>query len=118
MRLLRYRIFLNTKLYICIKKHRKICQILLNIHKIGVIIENRVIISKGEVYYEIVRKIISKVIDNLASVIKGKADNATSTKDDQTERGIWMYLIVAALLADGMVSFVPVLRKNLKYKRR
>ena len=57
-------------------------------------------------------------VDNLASVIKGKADNATSTKDDQTERGIWMYLIVAALLAAGMVSFVPVLRKNLKYKRR
>ena len=39
-------------------------------------------------------------------------------KDENTERGIWMYLIVAALLATGMVSFVPVLRKNLKYKKR
>ena len=57
-------------------------------------------------------------VDNLASVIKGKADNATSKKDENTERGIWMYLIVAALLATGMVSFVPVLRKNLKYKKR
>jgi hypothetical protein len=57
-------------------------------------------------------------VDNLASVIKGKVDNATSKKDENTERGIWMYLIVAALLATGMVSFVPVLRKNLKYKKR
>ena len=57
-------------------------------------------------------------VDNLASVIKGKVDNATSKKDENTERGIWMYLIVATLLATGMVSFVPVLRKNLKYKKR
>ena len=57
-------------------------------------------------------------IDDLASVIKGKSEIAKSTKDNQLERGIWIYIVAVTLLVAGMVTFIPTLRKNLKYKRR
>lgn len=47
------------KLYKYIKLFVRICRILLNINMIGGMIQNRIIISKGEKHYEIVRKIIS-----------------------------------------------------------
>ena len=52
-------------------------------------------------------------IDDLASVIKGKAEIAESTTDNQLERGIWMYILAATLLMAGMIIFIPKLRKIL-----
>ena len=57
-------------------------------------------------------------VDNIAEVVKGKVNNATSTKADQTQQGIWLYVIAATLLIGGMIAFIPTVRKNQKYKRR
>ena len=57
-------------------------------------------------------------VKNLATAIKGKADNATAIKDDQTEKGIWMYLLAVVMVAGGIAAFVPAMRKNSKNKRK
>lgn len=57
-------------------------------------------------------------IDNIAEVIKGKPANAESHKDEHTRRGIWIYVIAAVLLAGGLITSVPVMRKNIKNRRR
>lgn len=57
-------------------------------------------------------------IENLANKIKGNAVQATPTKDDQTEKGIWLYLVAVLMIAGGMAAFVPAMRKNSKNKRR
>ena len=57
-------------------------------------------------------------VDNLASVIKGNIATAETAKDNQATQGMWIYIIAATLLVAGVATFVPVMRKNLKYKRR
>ena len=57
-------------------------------------------------------------VDNIAEAIKGKPANAESHKDENTKRGIWIYVIAAVLLAGGLASSVPVMRKNMRNRRR
>ena len=57
-------------------------------------------------------------VDNLAEVIKGKPAIANSVKDSQGQRGIWLYVIVVVMIVGGIAVFVPVIRKNLKYRKR
>jgi hypothetical protein len=57
-------------------------------------------------------------VDNIAEAIKGKPANAESHKDENTKRGIWIYVIAAVLLAGGLASSVPVMRKNMRNRTR
>ena len=73
-----------------------------------------------DVSFAVLKEILenNETEEDIAEAIKGKPANAESHKDENTKRGIWIYVIAAVLLAGGLASSVPVMRKNMRNRRR